>query len=46
MKLRGKQRPSSALLFVIFVCKHGMPFFVTTPTTLVIMVTKIGPKLD
>ena len=45
MKLRGKQRPSSALSFMIFVCKHGMIFFVPTPTRLIAMVIKIGPKL-
>ena len=44
-KLRGKQR-SSAPHIVIFVCKHGVPLLVATPTRLVAMVTKIGPKLD
>ena len=46
MKLRGKQRLSSALSFTIFVCKHGMIFFVATPIRLTAMVIKIGPKLD
>ena len=45
MKLSGKQRPS-APPFMIFVCKHGVPFFVAIPTRLIAMVTKIGPKLD
>ena len=42
-KWRKKLRPSSV---PIFVCKHGVPISVATPTRLVAMVTKIGPKLD